>query len=79
MIHPMNTIEATFDGAVFRPKGPVALAPDTLVRLTVEPVTAQTGVEASFLHTAQALKLEGPPDWSESLDDYLYGEEKREP
>ena len=27
----------------------------------------------SFLRTARSLPVEGPPDWSERIDDYLYG------
>jgi hypothetical protein len=27
----------------------------------------------SFLHTARSLELEGPSDWSDRIDDYLYG------
>ena len=69
------TIEATFDGAVFRPLGPVALAPNTQVRLTVEPLPDGLKKAGSFLGTARALNLEGPPDWSANLDKYLYGEE----
>jgi hypothetical protein len=28
----------------------------------------------TFLQTAQSLKLQGKPDWSEKIDHYLYGE-----
>ncbi len=28
----------------------------------------------SFLQVACSLEVEGPPDWSENIDDYLYGE-----
>jgi hypothetical protein len=28
----------------------------------------------SFIDTALALDLDGPPDWSENLEEYLYGE-----
>jgi hypothetical protein len=28
----------------------------------------------TFLETAQSLKLQGEPDWSEKIDQYLYGE-----
>jgi hypothetical protein len=27
----------------------------------------------SFLQVARSLRLQGPPDWSSRLDDYLYG------
>jgi hypothetical protein len=72
-----TTIHATFDGQVLRPEEPIALAPNTRVRITIEPDVEpeppkpKTG--GSFLKVARTLKLEGPPDWSERLDDYLYG------
>jgi hypothetical protein len=66
-----TTIEATFDGRVFRPTGPVALEPNTTVRLTVEPLVEGS---RSFLQTARALNLQGPADRASRLDDCLYGE-----
>jgi hypothetical protein len=66
-----TTIEATFDGRVFRPTGPVSLPPNTAVRLIVEPLPEPP---ASFLRTARSLDLDGPSDWASRLDDYLYGE-----
>ncbi len=30
----------------------------------------------SFLDVAEKLDLKGPPDWSERLDDYLYGDKQ---
>ena len=33
-------------------------------------------IKCSFLETAESLQLDGPSDWSENLDKYLYGEEK---
>jgi hypothetical protein len=66
-----TTIEATFDGRVFRPTEPVSLPPNTTVRLTVEPLPEKPN---SFLRTARSLRLEGPPDWASNLDVYLYGE-----
>ena len=67
----VTTIEATFDGQVFRPAGPISLPPSTTVRLTVEPLPDKPN---SFLRTARSLNLEGPPDWAGNLDRYLYGE-----
>lgn len=65
-------IGATYDGQVLRPSGPVALPPNTAVRITVEPIPAPP---TSFLRTARSLNLEGPPDWATNLEDYLDGEE----
>ena len=75
----MRSIEATFDGQAFWPKEPVTLAPNTLVRLTVEPSQASEPASSStFLRTARSLKLDGPPDWSANLDAYLYGDKDHE-
>ena len=70
-----KTLEATFDGEVLRPDEPLELEPNTRVRLTIESMTAPEKQPKSFLRTARSLNLEGPPDWSERLDDYLYGME----
>jgi len=65
-------LEAVFDGSVFRPDEPIALEPNTRVRITVEPATASERKSESFLRVARSLNLEGPPDWSSRLDEYLY-------
>jgi predicted DNA-binding antitoxin AbrB/MazE fold protein len=66
-------LEATFDGAVFRPDEPVELQPNTRVQIvvTVKPTPEQK--PKSFLQVARSLRLQGPVDWSSRLDDYLYG------
>jgi len=68
-----QTLEATFDGSVFRPDGPIELEPNTRVRITIEPTSSSEPGSESFLRVAQSLNLEGPGDWSSRLDDYLYG------
>jgi predicted DNA-binding antitoxin AbrB/MazE fold protein len=70
-------IDATYDGTVFRPLQPVALPANTPVRLIVETVSVKSAAHSSFLKTAQSLRLEGPSDWSENLDKYLYDEESQ--
>jgi predicted DNA-binding antitoxin AbrB/MazE fold protein len=72
-----QTVEAIFDGEVLRPDEPIDLEPNTRVRITIESEERPEKKNKSFLDTALSLKLEGPPDWSENLDDYLYGGEKR--
>jgi hypothetical protein len=67
-----TTIEARFDGQVFRALGVLALPPNTTVRLTIEPLPEKP---TSFLRTARSPNLQGPPDWASNLDGYLYGEE----
>lgn len=67
-----KTVGAVFDGETLRPDEPLDLPPNTRVRLTIEsPTTSST--PGSFLDTALALGLSGPPDWSANLEDYLYG------
>lgn len=66
-------LEATFDGSVFRPNETVELQPDTRVQLVVTVKEAADEKSKSFLRTARSLKLRGPKDWSERVDDYLYG------
>jgi predicted DNA-binding antitoxin AbrB/MazE fold protein len=74
-----QTVDAIFDGQVLRPEEPLALEPNTRVRITVETKAPGVVGSKSFLSTAQALDLEGPADWSERLDDYLYPESSNGP
>lgn len=67
------TIEAWFDGTVFRPSEPIVLAPNTRVRITVETVAMGPERSTSFLQVARGLQLDGPPDWSANVEHYLYG------
>lgn len=69
----IKTIGALFDGETLRPDAPLEILPNTRVRVTIEsPVSP--AVPASFLHTARALALSGPRDWSANLEAYLYGQ-----
>jgi predicted DNA-binding antitoxin AbrB/MazE fold protein len=68
----VKTLDAVFDGTVLRPVEPLTLEPNTRVRITIE-TEAEEPRPASFLQTARSLQLEGPPDWSENIDEYLYG------
>ena len=71
-----QTLEATFDGEVFRPTEAVELKPDTHVQLIV--TVKSPGVEKpkSFLRVARSLKLTGPANWSSRVDDYLSNDAK---
>lgn len=70
-----TTIEAIFDGEVFRPSKSIAIEPNTTVILTVEAVSETHSKTKSFLRTTRDLNLQGPPDWASNLDKYLYSEE----
>jgi hypothetical protein len=73
----ISKFEATYDGTVLRPLGPLAIAPNTKVVVTVElPPAKEETPRKSFLETAREMKLTGlPPDLSTNLDYYLYGTE----
>ena len=66
-------VEATYDGSVLLPDTTLEVAPNTRVRITVESLPPKATGPLSFLDTAQSLNLNGPPDWSENLDEYLDG------
>ena len=70
----VKTIEALFDGEVFLPIEPIAIAPNTRVRISIETLLQEGEEVSSFLQTARTLNLDGPPDWSANLYTYLYGD-----
>jgi len=78
-----KTVNATFDGEVFRPDEPVDLESNTKVRLLIEETPKRNlklefmakkpgGKPYEFFEYLRSLKLDGPSDWSENLDEYLY-------
>jgi len=73
----VKTIEAVYDGQVFRPDDPLMLEPNIRVRLTIETVQSDTEQAKSFLQVARSLNLDGPPDWAANLETYLYGGESQ--
>ena len=68
-----RTVNATFDGDVIRMDERVDLEPNTRIRVTIEKVELPAEETMSLLDTAASLNLEGPEDWSERFEDYLYG------
>ncbi|HKS42532.1 MAG TPA: antitoxin family protein [Blastocatellia bacterium] len=68
-------IEAVFDGEVLRPEEPLELQPNTRVRITIEESATVKSKPNSFLRTARSLNIEGPSDWSERIEEYLYGKQ----
>lgn len=68
----LKSIEAIFDGEVFRPAEQVELEANTRVRLIFETLLINNSESLPFLDMALQLELDGPPDWSLKLDDYLY-------
>jgi len=71
----LQELEAVFDGIALQPDAPLNLAAGTRVGIIVESVLPnEVQPPKTFLNTAQFLKLQGNPDWSEKIDQYLYGE-----
>ncbi len=69
-----KTLEAVYDGQVLRPVEPLNLKPNTRLRITVEASEPEIQGGRSFLQTARSLELDGPSDWSERIEEYLYGD-----
>ncbi len=69
-----QTLEAVFDGEVLCPQEPLELEPNTRVRIVVESLPPDGEEPISFLRLAPTLNLQGPPDWSQNVDKYLYSE-----
>jgi predicted DNA-binding antitoxin AbrB/MazE fold protein len=65
-------IEAVYDGEVLRPDEPLELQPNTRVRLIIDKLRENPSKPQSFLRTARSLNLQGPSDWSERIEEYLY-------
>ena len=73
-----KTLEAVFDGEVLRPDEPLEIDPNTRVRITLEVEGEEEeekpkGEPYSSLLLAASLKLQGPSDFSERIEDYLHG------
>jgi len=69
-----ETLEAVFDGTVFRPEREVHLAPNTRVQITIEAAPEPLPDEpVSFLRVAKSLRLQCSKDFSSRIDEYLYG------
>lgn len=70
----LQELEAVFDGTALQLEVPLNLAAGTRVKIVVESIlTNEVNPSKTFLKTAQSLKLQGEPDWSEKIDQYLYG------
>lgn len=70
-----TTLNVTYDGEVFRLDEPVELEPNTRAQIVIETDKPVRKKKNSFLKTARSLNLQGPPDWSARVDDYLYGQD----
>lgn len=72
-----KTVRALFDGRALWPETSIDVKPGTTVTVTVKPIDDRVKFKArgaSFIETARSLNLDGPSDWSQRLEEYLYGE-----
>ncbi|MEM8642696.1 MAG: hypothetical protein AAGG51_28340 [Cyanobacteria bacterium P01_G01_bin.54] len=68
-------IEAVFDGTALFPEEPLNLAISARVCIVIESILPdESDLPRTFFERARPLKIEGAPDWSENIDQYLYGE-----
>jgi len=67
-----ETITATFDGKSLLLDNPLKLKPNTRVLVRIVKLAEENQKKRSFLNTARSLHLDGPKDWSERLEYYLY-------
>jgi hypothetical protein len=72
----LQELEAVFEGTDLQLDVPLNLATDTRVRIIIESVVSNEELTPpkTFLRTAQSLQLQGEPNWSEKIDQSLYGE-----
>lgn len=71
----IQTLDALFDGETLVPEVPLNIKSGTRVRIIIESLLPEAKITPkSFLQTAQSLNLQGNPNWSENIDQYLYGE-----
>ena len=67
-----QTFTAIYDGHVLHPENPLPFKPNTRVQVVLKGQLKSENQPQSFLQTARRLKIEGPPDWSDHLETYLY-------
>ena len=72
----IKTLHVIFDGKVLHPEEILDLEPNTRYIVTIE---SEEKEECDLWYTLAKLAgtIEGPKDWSEEHDHYLYGTPKR--
>ncbi len=71
-------LHAIFDGKVLRPEEPVDLELNARYLVTIESKEAIDKKSVWEVLSEFSGKVEGPKDWSQEHDHYLYGVPKRE-
>jgi len=73
-----KTLHAVFDGKVLKPEGTVDLEQNVRYLVTIERKEAMGKQSLWDVLNELSGAVEGPKDWSEEHDHYLYGVPKRE-
>ena len=73
-----KTLHAVFDGKVLKPEGAVDLEQNVRYIVTIERKEAVGKQSLLDVLSKFSGTIEGPKDWSEEHDHYLYGVPKRE-
>jgi len=71
------TIDAEYNGTAFIPIDSVSLKKNRKYRLIVEETTDEKNQTAWDILQNHIGSIDGPEDWSENLDHYLYGSPKK--
>ena len=74
----IHTLLAHFDGKVLTPEEPVDLKPNVRYRITIEDDESISGLSIWEILSDFSGKIDGPEDWSEEHDHYLYGTPKQQ-
>ena len=73
-----TTIDAEYDGTVLIPIGQVHLKKNGKYRLIIEEKSEMNNNRTPWDILREHIgTIDGPEDWSENLDHYLYGSSKR--
>ena len=71
-------VRVVYDGKALQLKEPLDVAPGTEMQATIELLDEPEDTDYSFFRTARAIATdEGPTDWSERYEEYLYPDPPR--
>ena len=73
-----HTLYAHFDGKVLRPEEPLDLKSNVRYHITIEDEESIAKQSIWEVLTEFSGKIDGPKDWSEEHDHYLYGTPKQQ-
>ena len=73
-----HTLHAYFDGKVLRPEESIGLKPNFRYLITIEDEEPIAERDIWDVLSESSGKIDGPEDWSEEHDHYLYGTQKQQ-